>query len=218
MGCVEVAINFMNEYDEETLEDIYNTMLSLNDERKELEKSLLNEIMKEDFSNDLVVITHVPNLGGLGGTIASKLVKTYNRPVIVLGGTDDILHGSARTAMNINLHSLFSLEVEKGNMVNFGGHEASAGVAVEKSKINDLRQSINKTLASLLMEMELNESEEDTIIEVDNIIQLKDINKNTYSPYSNLLYFGTLKAPTFAITDLDVLEARSSSNNPSHLS
>lgn len=224
MGNIELATKFMNTTDEDELIDIYNSMLELNDNRKELEKKIVSEIMEQDFSKDLVIIAYIPELGGVGGTVASKLVEAYNKPVILLGGKEDILHGSARTAMNINLHTLFSYEVEKGNMINFGGHEASAGVTVNINKIDDLRKDINIVIASLLTAYETinevsdkEEIDNDTNIEVDDIISLKDINKNTIIPYSDLLCFADLKDPIFAIKDLEVIEARSSSNNPNHL-
>ena len=220
MGKIEVATNFMNSTDEKDLEEFYHTMLTLNDERKELEKQILEEIIQYDYSNDLIIIAHVPNLGGLGGTVASKVVEAYGKPAIILSGVGDILHGSARSYGNIDLHALFSNEVAIGNMIDFGGHHGAAGVTVAKNKIDDLRQSINLVLASLLLESELNdeEIEEQNInIEVDDIIKLNDIKRTTVSPYSELLCFGNLKEPVFAIKDLNVIEARSSSNNPNHL-
>lgn len=218
MGQIEVATTFMNTSEEEELENIYNTMLTLNDERKELEKKIVEEITKQDFSNDLMVIVHVSNLGGLGGTVASKVVEYYGKPAIILSGDGEILHGSARSYGNLDLHALFSYEVSKGNIVDFGGHHVAAGVTIEASKIQSLRNSINMTLASLLIESHQEELEEkDITIEVDDIISLKDITRSTIAPYSELLCFGNLKEPMFAITDLDILEARSSSNNPNHL-
>ncbi len=47
--------------------------------------------------------------------------------------------------------------------------------------------------------------------------ELKDIKKSTIKDYEEMLFFGTLKEPMFAIKNLDVLEARSSNNNPDHL-
>ena len=218
MGHIEVATTFMNTIDEDELEDIYNTMLTLNDERKELEKKIVEDIMKQDFSKDLIVIVQVPNLGGLGGTVASKVVEAFGKPAIILSGNEEILHGSARSYGDLDLHALFSYEVAQGNIIDFGGHHVAAGVTVNVNKINDLRNSINTTLASLLLESQAEEvAEEDVTIEVDDIINLKDITKSTIAPYSELLCFGDLKEPTFALTNLDILEARSSSNNPNHL-
>lgn len=218
MGQIDIATHFMNAIDEEELEDIYNAMLNLNDERKELEKKIVKSIMEQDFSNDLVVIAHVPDLGGLGGTVASKVVEAFCKPAIILSGNGDVLHGSARTYGELDLHALFAYEVSKGNLVDFGGHKSAAGVTVNRDSLEDLRSSINNTLASLIIESQQEEVvETDVNIEVDNIINLKDITKSTIAPYSELLCFGTLKEPTFALTNLDVLEVRSSSNNPNHL-
>ena len=219
MGEVEIAKSFISSTDEEEIQEFYNHMINLNDERKELEKKLFEEIISKDFSNDLIVIDYVPNLGGLGGTVASKIVSYYNKPVILLTGSGKELHGSARSDGYVDLHALFSYEVEKGNMINFGGHKVSAGVTVDIDKIDDLRKSLNTVLASLLLDRaeQENINEEDLKIEVDDIIKLKDITRSTISPYLNIIYFGTLKEPVFAIKNINVLDARSSKNNANHL-
>lgn len=221
MGNIELASDFMFSYDEDEITDIYNEMVIVNDERKDLEKTILSSIIeKEDtFKDDMMIILNIPNLGGLGGTVASKVIDIYGKPCILLTGNGEMLHGSARTYGGLDLHAIFKLEVAKGNLANFGGHKAAAGVSVHRTKINDLRNSINETLAQAMLDF-VEESEyvdENVTVEVDDIIHLNDIRKSTFAPYENLLYFGDLKEPMFAITNLNVLEARCSSNNPNHL-
>ena len=218
MGNIELATNFMFATDEDELEYFYNEMINLNEERKVLEKKIVENIFAQDFSNDLMVIVNVPELGGLGGTVASKVVEHFRKPCILLSGNGEVLHGSARSFGGISLHALFSDEVKKGNIVDFGGHHAAAGITVKADKIDDLRESINHTLASLILELSSEEViEKEPIIEVDDIINLKDITRSTIAPYSELVFFGDFKEPVFALMNLDVIEARSSSNNPDHL-
>lgn len=218
MGNIELATNFMFATDEDELEYFYNEMINLNEERKVLEKKIVENIFTQDFSNDLMVIVNVPELGGLGGTVASKVVEHFRKPCILLSGNGEVLHGSARSFGGISLHALFSDEVKKGNIVDFGGHHAAAGITVRADKIDDLRKSINHTLASLILELSSEEViEKEPIIEVDDIINLKDITRSTIAPYSELVFFGDFKEPVFALMNLDVIEARSSSNNPDHL-
>ena len=218
MGNIVLATNFMFATDEDELEYFYNEMINLNEERKVLEKKIVENIFAQDFSNDLMVIVNVPELGGLGGTVASKVVEHFRKPCILLSGNGEVLHGSARSFGGISLHALFSDEVKKGNIVDFGGHHAAAGITVRADKIDDLRKSINNTLASLILELSNEEViEKEPIIEVDDIINLKDITRSTIAPYSELVFFGDFKEPVFALMNLDVIEARSSSNNPDHL-
>lgn len=216
MGDIHKATDFM--FSNGNVEEIYNEMIALNDSRKSLEKDIMDNIAKQadNYKNDLMVIIHVPNLGGLGGTVASKVVDMFGKPCILLSGDGEELHGSARTYGELDLHSVFSYEVKKGNLKDFGGHKVAAGVTVEKSKIESLRQSINTTLAQLFIDAN-EEIEEDVTIEVDEIISLADIKKNTIQPYEGLLCFGDLKEPVFALTNVEVLEARTSSNNANHL-
>lgn len=219
MGNIHKATDFM--FCNGDVEEIYNEMIVLNDSRKALEKEIIEGIEKnaENYINDLMVIIHVPNLGGLGGTVASKVVEMFGKPCILLTGDGEELHGSARTYGGLDLHTLFTYEVKNGNLKDFGGHKVAAGVTVKKSKIEDLRKSINATLAQLYIDTDLTseEIEEDITIEVDEIISLADIKRHTIQPYEGLLCFGDLKEPVFALTDVEVLEARTSSNNNNHL-
>lgn len=219
MGQIEKAADFM--FETENLDEIYNEMLVLNDERKKLEKEIINDLFQYKFENDFMIITYIENLGGLGGTVASKVVEHYGRPCILLTGQGDELHGSARTYGDLDLHALFTLEVQKGNLISFGGHKVAAGVTVKKDKLDELRQSINTTLMELMVQdLESSDVKEENVIEtieVDKIINLKDITKSTVKPYEELICFGELKEPIFALTDVEVLDAKSSKNNADHL-
>lgn len=216
MGDIHKAVDFMFGYGE--IEDLYNNIVLLNDERKILEKTIMKSISKLTFDNDLIAIIHIDDLGGLGGTVASKVVDKFKKPCILLNGTGDILHGSARSYAGLDLHELFSLAVKEGLMEDFGGHKIAAGVKVRKDKINDLRIYLNKIIAKyfdiLSSDIDVNKEQ---IIEVDDIIKLSNINKKTVEPYNDLLCFGDLKEPIFALKDLEVISYNSSSNNPNHL-
>ena len=216
MGDIHKAVDFMFGYGE--IEELYNDIVKLNDERKTLEKSIMEDVSKMSFDNDLMVVMNIENLGGLGGTIASKVVDKFRKPCILLNGTGDILHGSARSYAGLDLHELFSLAVKAGVMEDFGGHKIAAGVKVRKDKVEDLKDFLNKTIAKyftlLAEETDVNQEQ---IIEVDDIIQLSNINKKTVEPYNDLLCFGDLKEPIFAIKNLEVISYNSSSNNPNHL-
>lgn len=217
MGDIHKAADFM--FGNGDIQEMYNEMVRLNDERKALEKDIMNEVSQMNFDNDLMVIIHIPNLGGLGGTIASKVVEMFGKPCILLSGEGETLHGSARSYGGLDLHALFSMAVKNNVLVDFGGHKVAAGVTVEESSIENLRGFLNKTIAKFFIATmdDQDESQGDVTIEVDDIISLADIKKQTIQPYESLLCFGDLKEPVFAIKDVDVLEARSSSNNPNHL-
>ena len=219
MGQIEKAAEFM--FETENLDEIYNEMIMLNDERKELEKQILSELFNYSFEDDFMIIAYIENLGGLGGTIASKVIEHYGKPCILLTGQGDVLHGSARTYGDLDLHALFTLEVQKGNLLNFGGHKVAAGVSVKKDMVEALKKSINTTLMELMVQdletSDVQVEDVEQIIEVDKIINLKNITKSTIKPYEDLIYFGDLKEPIFAITNAEVLSSRSSSNNQDHL-
>lgn len=217
MGDTEIATEFLCSQNEEKIEDLYSKIANINDKRKAKENAIIEGLKEIDYSNDLFIIVYIPDAGGITGTLASKLVNMYNKPTIVFSGNGEILTGSARSAGELNLHEVFNYEVEKGNVLYFGGHHLAAGVTIEADKLLILRESLNKLLLSLIVEDD-NVEDKDIEIKVDDFIHLKDISTNTLNKYTkNILYFGTLKEPTFALKDVKVIDYRRSSNNPNHI-
>ncbi|MGL5507413.1 MAG: DHH family phosphoesterase, partial [Paraclostridium sp.] len=150
MGKTEVAGALFFGDDEVEIDEIYNEIFKINDNRKAKEKEIVEEIFSRDLDlENKILIIEVEELGGLGGTVASKVVEKYQRPVILITGNDNMLHGSARAIGNVDLHELFANEVKNGNMLDFGGHKAAAGVYIMKNKIKALQTSLNRQLDNI---------------------------------------------------------------------
>lgn len=213
MGQTEKAGELFFGCDNADIAEVYNEIFKLNDTRKDIQKSILAEVFKEDYEEDLMIIKHIDNLGGLGGPIASKIVEKYQKPCIVLTGKDNMLHGSARSIGNLDLQSLFAEEVKKGNLADFGGHEGAAGVYVEKDKLKKLQKSLNETLANMVIGESLTEQ---TVL-VDGVITLSDIKESTVQPFKEIIYFGDLKEPVFLIDNVTIHGERRSSNNKENI-
>lgn len=220
MGVTEKAGELLFESDEDKLEEIYNDIVKINDSRKDKEKEIM-KLIREDVNinnkDNKVVIAYIEGIEGIAGSIASKLVDSLGRPIILLSGDkdSDILTGSSRSYGGINLHELFSIEVNNGNMIDFGGHEAAAGVKVNRDNIDKLRDSLNKTLEEISSFNILNNNTDDNIEEVvlvDDIMTLKDINTHNALMYKDVLFFNELKEATYVIKDVTINSTRTSAN------
>lgn len=216
MFKTEAAGNFLLADEDEEVIDTYNIISKINDERKKFQSQILEDIFETiEVKNDTkFIIAHVEEIGGVGGVIAAKITEKYGLPCMVLGGKGDLLHGSARSIGNLDLFELFIGEVEKGNILNFGGHKGAAGVEVDKTKLNKLKSSLEERLKDVSFDIENNEVDE---IMVDEIITLKDINKNKIDIFNGIPFINTLEEPVFAIKDLEVFEWTASKNNPENL-
>ena len=78
---------------------------------------------------------------GVIGIVASKLVDAFHRPAIVLSIEDGIAHGSCRSIPQFDM--LGALERSAHLFTRFGGHRQAAGLALDASRIKELRRAVN---------------------------------------------------------------------------
>ncbi|MGE5246311.1 MAG: single-stranded-DNA-specific exonuclease RecJ [Betaproteobacteria bacterium] len=78
---------------------------------------------------------------GVIGIVASKLVEAFHRPAIVLSIDGEEAQGSCRSIPQFDM--LAALERCAGLLQRFGGHRQAAGLALEASRVRDLRAAIN---------------------------------------------------------------------------
>ena len=65
---------------------------------------------------------------GVIGIVASRLVERYNRPVVLIAGTDGLWKGSGRSIPTFDLHG--ALSACSQHLERFGGHRAAAGLSI----------------------------------------------------------------------------------------
>jgi single-stranded-DNA-specific exonuclease len=65
---------------------------------------------------------------GVIGIVASRLVERFNRPVVLIAGTDGAWKGSGRSVPSFDLHGALGACAEY--LERFGGHRAAAGLSI----------------------------------------------------------------------------------------
>lgn len=70
---------------------------------------------------------------GVIGIVASRLVERYNRPVVLVAGTDGDWKGSGRSVAAFDLHA--GLAACAGHLERFGGHRAAAGLSIRPEQV-----------------------------------------------------------------------------------
>lgn len=209
-----------SEDDKASILDVIIEIEEINEARKSLTKEAMEDLSAQDYTNDYVCIFDASKYpSGIAGVIAAKMIERYNKVSLVVSGNKKILTGSARSPEGIDLQPLFENEVKKGNLLTFGGHENAAGFSLYTNKLEDLRNSLNEQLEILYHEWleSLEELPEEELI-IDCEISLDDLNKINYDSIQSLPYdraYFTL--PTFAITNLQVINVRSSRNNENNI-
>jgi single-stranded-DNA-specific exonuclease len=90
---------------------------------------------------------------GVIGIVASRLVERFNRPVVLIAGTDGDWKGSGRSLPAFDLHGALSACSE--HLHRFGGHRAAAGLAIEATKLDAFFEAFAAHADANLVETDL---------------------------------------------------------------
>ncbi len=174
MGDAMRAVELFTTDDYEQALEIANVLEEENIRRREVDEatfSLAVDLAEKtlDLEKDKSIILHVDDgHPGVIGIVASRLVEKYYKPSIILTTIDGVAKGSARSIKGVNIYEI--LEECKDSLIQFGGHQAAAGLEIEIDKIDAFRECFNRKLDERL-------TEEETIpeIEIDSEISFTEI-------------------------------------------
>lgn len=122
-----------------------------------------------DLENDPGIILFEENWHpGVIGIVASRLVEKYYRPSIMLTSIDGVARGSARSISGFNIYE--ALQKCGDLLVQFGGHEAAAGVSIEIDKIPEFKRKFNEILKEDLSAQDIMPE-----IKIDSKLNFSDI-------------------------------------------
>lgn len=126
----------------------------LNGERKAIETEMLAQAMAEgeamlaqDADMPLVLLGSQDWHKGVVGLVASRLTERYRRPSCVIAwdgngqGT-----GSLRSVAGVDIGGAVRAAQAEGLLVKGGGHAMAAGLTVEQSRLDELRQFMDQRL------------------------------------------------------------------------
>jgi single-stranded-DNA-specific exonuclease len=124
---------------------------SRNLERQKVQAEITERAIAESESmgdQRFVVIAGEGWHRGVIGLAASRIVEKLHRPAIVLSVEDGIAHGSARSIGNF--HLLNALDSCADLFMQFGGHAVAAGMKLDASNIDAVREGLNTYAAEHL--------------------------------------------------------------------
>ncbi|WP_085991808.1 single-stranded-DNA-specific exonuclease RecJ [Oceanobacillus senegalensis] len=171
----------------------------INERRKEI----VNEIVKEaeevvEADEGVIVVAKKGWNEGVLGIVASRLVKKYDRPAIVLTIKPESQEakGSARS---IPAFDLFQGCMEVRELFNhFGGHAQAAGMTLPLENLDKLKTNLNQIIFS-----ELHEEDFKQEIEICSKLSITDINIELIQEISRLAPFGMMNPkPVFQIEEI----------------
>jgi single-stranded-DNA-specific exonuclease len=150
MSTPDLATRLLLAADETMAEEVRALALQLDSEnvrRQEEEAAIVaaaRKIVQTDpdvGARSVLVVAGEGWHRGVIGIVASKLVEAFHRPAIVLSIEDGVAQGSCRSIRSFNM--LAALERCAPILTRFGGHKQAAGLALEATRVRELRAAVN---------------------------------------------------------------------------
>ncbi|MFA7006515.1 MAG: single-stranded-DNA-specific exonuclease RecJ, partial [Verrucomicrobiia bacterium] len=149
----EKALDLLLNDDRESALEVARWLDSNNRERQAIEKQIADEATKrtaQEFHahHDFVIVQADPAWHiGVVGIVASRVLRTFYRPTIIIGGapaeaTGDGWRGSGRSIEGYDITA--GLAHCRELLLRFGGHEMAAGLSVKPENVAKLRDALNE--------------------------------------------------------------------------
>jgi single-stranded-DNA-specific exonuclease len=135
LGHPRAALELLLTEDRDEAQLLASDLERLNRDRQIIEDRIRREAIKEIESwpderrrRRGYVIAGADWHEGVIGIVASRLVERFNRPVVLIVGTDRAWKGSGRSVPSFDLHGALGACAEY--LERFGGHRAAAGLSI----------------------------------------------------------------------------------------
>ena len=198
LGKSQYATELLSSNNDLVIKDRSNHLIRINNKRKEIETLILSEIdfQKIEKENKEVIIYYNPNINeGLIGIIAARLKDYFNKPTIVITASNELLKGSARSVYNYNIGRVIKNSLDKGIIINGGGHNMAAGFTLNR---DNLKAFENYILEDFLKSNTVNNN----IFSYESEISSLAFNQDFYDNIKKLEPFGTGNSvPTFMLRE-----------------
>ena len=135
----EVAVRLLTSTDEVEVEELAQALQDQNATRRVLDKSITEEAIRQVNQQDkphsasTIVCSHDWHKGVIG-IVASRLVEVFYKPTLVFTKNKGVYAASGRSVEGFNLYE--ALDACRGEMIQFGGHMAAAGLSVSEDRFD----------------------------------------------------------------------------------
>lgn len=185
--------------------DLARQLSEENARRQEQEAAILAEARRaidrdpQVGSQNILIVAGEGWHRGVIGIVASKLVDVYHKPALVLSIEDGIARGSGRSIPSFDL--LASLEMCASVFQQFGGHKQAAGVTLDASRIDELRQRLTRCANDALGPADFVPR-----LRIDASLGLREISSAVVEGLSRLGPFGAANPkPVFRASPVDLI-------------
>jgi single-stranded-DNA-specific exonuclease len=131
-----------------TAEPLARALDTRNRERQQIERTIAEQVIgavraKFNPATDYVIVEgqllwHI----GVVGIVASRVLREFYRPTLILGGDGDEWRGSGRSIEGFDLAA--ALRACDDLLLRHGGHAMAAGLSLRPTNLDALRQRLNE--------------------------------------------------------------------------
>ena len=209
MQSPETALNLLLAKDHVTAVPLAEKLESANRERQGIEHDILNQALEDinkvyDPNQPSVLVVGRRNWHpGVVGIVASRLVRRFHRPAIVIAFDEKGMgRGSCRSIETFDL--ITHLQKADQFLDQYGGHRMAAGLDIAQERVDEFREAMCKMAANALNMNDLMPTQH-----VDGWIELDDLTDEFMHAQNRLMPFGHSNAPpVWGVRNAKVLDAR----------
>jgi len=190
MAHAETAAHLLLSHDSQIALKLAETLNALNSKRRSVEQCVLEEIHlrlqnePEHLHANALVMADAAWPCGILGIVASRLVRQFFRPVILIATKNGTGRGSARSIPGFDLYQ--GLKTCSDSLIGFGGHAAAAGLEISTERIPEFINRFTRMADSRI-------SREQLVPEmtVDGVLDIQDITPELIDDIESLKPYGT---------------------------
>ena len=202
------AVELLIARDARTAAKTAQTLNLLNRKRQDLEKGILADIHRFIDSNPSLlqqgslVLSQPGWHVGVLGIVASRLMRDFHLPAVLISLQDGIGKGSARSPEGLNLYD--ALTACEPYLEGFGGHALAAGLQIREENIADFQQAFEQEIQRTTAPETLM-----PVLRIDSELDFAAISDDLIDELESLMPFGTGNPePLFLARNVKVVNAK----------
>lgn len=146
LASAQLSFELLVTEDEARREALAGELCDLNAERQRRQEAMVAEALQMPVADgDRIAVLYSKSWDiGIVGLAASKLAEALHRPALLLGESNGLYTGSARSVDGVDIYA--ALATQSQLYEKFGGHKGAAGLTLKEENIPQLRSRINAWL------------------------------------------------------------------------
>ncbi len=186
----EVALRLLLCDDSREAEGLARKLEEANKQRQAIEEGILNDAvtaLEPQYHPDepgVMVVAQRNWHPGVVGIVASRLVRRYHRPAIVISVDENgVGRGSCRSIEGFDL--ITHLQEVSRYLLQHGGHRMAAGLDIEEQHLDSFRVEIDACAKKVMINEDLRPRQQ-----IDGWLTLEDLSEDFMAAQDRLMPFG----------------------------